>query len=248
NDTESIPLSGLGAGTYYAQVVGYAGATNPNYELTLNATTGGSTGTDDRYETNEQNVENDYWQGAAPLQLSNGQFSANNLVANDDDWFQFTVPPNPSPGSNINIGFSNAQGNLDLYLYDENGYYVDASYNWWDGETIYLDSLPGGTYYAQVTGYGVVTNPNYSLNINAQGGITPPTTGSDDQWENNNDLQTTATSLTPGQQTFNALRALDDDWYKFTLNSPAQASDYVSIDFQHNLGDLDLEVLTPTGE
>ncbi|VXD15184.1 Peptidase C11 clostripain [Planktothrix serta PCC 8927] len=249
NDTESIPLSGLGAGTYYAQVIGWAGATNPNYELTLNATTGGSTGTDDRYETNEQNVENDDRNGARLLELSNGQFSDNSLVANDDDWFQFTVPQNPIPGSNINIGFSNAQGNLDLYLYDENGYYVDASYNWWDGETIYLDSLPGGTYYAQVTGYGVVTNPNYSLNINAQGGITPPTTGSsDDQLENNNDLQTTATSLTPGQQTFNALRALDDDWYKFTLNSPAQASDYVSIDFQHNLGDLDLEVLTPTGQ
>ncbi|GCL34680.1 hypothetical protein PA905_39060 [Planktothrix agardhii CCAP 1459/11A] len=248
NDTESIPLSGLGAGTYYAQVVGYAGATNPNYELTLNATTGGATGTDDRYETNEQNVENDSRPGARLLELSNiGQFSANSLVANDDDWFQFTVPQNPIPGSNINIGFSNAQGNLDLYLYDLNGNYVDASYNWWDGETISLDALPGGTYYAQVTGYGV-TNPNYSLNINAQGGIILPTTGSDDPLEYNNDLQTTATSLTPGQQTFNTLRALDDDWYKFTLSSPAQASDYVSIDFQHNLGDLDLEVLTPTGQ
>ncbi|MBE9145418.1 pre-peptidase C-terminal domain-containing protein [Planktothrix mougeotii] len=239
NDTESILLSGLGAGTYYAQVIGWAGATNPNYELTLNATTGGTTVTDDRYE------ENDSLGGAKQLELSNGQFSANNLVANDDDWFQFTVPQNPIPGSNINIGFSNAQGNLDLYLYDQSGNYVSGSYNWWDGETIYLDSLPGGTYYAQVTGYGG-TNPNYSLNINAIGG-TAPTTGGDDPFEDN-DLQTSATILPVGQQTFIALRALDDDWYKFTLNSPAQASDYVSIDFQHNLGDLDLEVLTPTGQ
>ena len=247
SDTESIPLSGLTEGTYYAQVYGWNGATSHNYSVTLNTPLGGTTVTDDRYETNEQNVENDYRDGAAPLQLSNGQFSASSLVANDDDWFQFTVPQNPIPGSNINIGFSNAQGDLNLYLYDQNGNYVDGSYNWWDGETIYLDSLPGGIYNAQVTGYGVA-NPNYSLNINAQGGITPPTTGSDDQLENNNDLQTTATSLTPGQQNFIALRALDDDWYKFTLNSPAQASDYVSIDFQHSLGDLDLEVLTPTGQ
>ncbi|WP_254172985.1 pre-peptidase C-terminal domain-containing protein [Planktothrix pseudagardhii] len=239
NDTESIPLSGLGAGTYYAQVIGWAGATNPNYELTLNATTGGTTVTDDRYE------ENDSLGGATQLQLQNGQFSTNNLVANDDDWFQFTVPQNPLPGSNINIGFSNAQGNLDLYLYDQNGYYVNASYNWWDGETIYLDTLPGGTYYAQVTGYGA-TNPNYSLNINATGGTAPPT-GYDDQFEEN-DSQASAAILPVGQQTFNALRALDDDWYKFTLNSPAQASDYVSIDFQHSLGDLDLEVVTPTNQ
>jgi hypothetical protein len=241
SDTESIPLSGLTEGTYYAQVIGWNGSTSPNYSLTLNTPLGSSTVTDDRYE------QNDSLGGAARLEISNGQFSANSLVANDDDWFQFTVPQNPIPGSNINIGFSNAQGNLDLYLYDQNGYYVNASYNWWDGETIYLDNLPGGTYYAQVTGYGA-TNPNYSLNINAQGGgIAPPTTGSDDQFEDN-DLQTSAAILPSGQQTFNTLRALDDDWYKFTLNGPAQASDYVSIDFQHSLGDLDLEVLTPTGQ
>lgn len=239
SDTESIPLSGLTEGTYYAQVYGWNGATSPNYSVTLNTPLGGTTVTDDRYE------ENDSLGGATRLELSNGQFSANSLVANDDDWFQFTVPQNPIPGSNINIGFSHAQGNLDLYLYDQNQNYVGGSYNWWDGETIYLDSLPGGTYYAQVTGYGA-TNPNYSLNINATGGIAP-TTGSDDQFEEN-DLQTSATILPAGQQTFIALRALDDDWYKFTLNGPAQASDYVSIDFQHSLGDLDLEVLTPTGQ
>ena len=241
SDTESIPLSGLTEGTYYAQVVGWNGSTSPNYSLTLNTPLDGTTVADDLYE------ENDSSGVAAQLQLQNGQFSANSLVANDDDWFQFTVPQNPIPGSNINIGFSNAQGNLDLYLYDEDGNWLNSSYNWWDGETIALDNLQGGTYYAQVTGYGA-TNPNYSLNINAQGGgIAPPTTGSDDQFEDN-DLQTSAAILPSGQQTFNTLRALDDDWYKFTLNSPAQASDYVSIDFQHNLGDLDLEVLTPTGE
>ena len=131
-------------------------------------------------------------------------------------------------------------------MYDQNRNYVNASSNGWDGETISLDALPGGTYYAQVTGYGA-TNPNYSLNINAQGGIAPPTTGSDDQFEQN-DLQASAAILPSGQQAFNGLVALDQDWYKFTLSSPAQASDYVSIDFQHNLGDLDLEVLTPTGQ
>ncbi|CAD5956151.1 clostripain-related cysteine peptidase [Planktothrix agardhii] len=240
SDTESIPLSGLTEGTYYAQVVGWNGSTSPNYSLTLNTPLGSSTVTDDRYE------QNDALGVAAQLQLQNGQFSANSLVANDDDWFQFTVPQNPIPGSNINIGFSNAQGNLDLHLYDQNQNYVVGSYNWWDGETISLDALPGGTYYAQVTGYGA-TNPNYSLNINAQGGIAPPTTGSDDQFEQN-DLQTSAATLPSGQQTFNGLVALDQDWYKFTLSSPAQASDYVSIDFQHNLGDLDLEVLTPTNQ
>ena len=240
SDTESIPLSGLTEGTYYAQVVGWNGSTSPNYRLTLNTPLGGTTVTDDRYE------QNDSLGGAAQLQLQNGQFSANSLVANDDDWFQFTVPQNPIPGSNINIGFSNAQGNLDLYLYDQNRNYVNASSNGWDGETISLDALPGGTYYAQVTGYGA-TNPNYSLNINAQGGIAPPTTGSDDQFEQN-DLQASAAILPSGQQAFNGLVALDQDWYKFTLSSPAQASDYVSIDFQHNLGDLDLEVLTPTGQ
>ena len=240
SDTESIPLSGLTEGTYYAQVVGWNGSTSPNYRLTLNTPLGGTTVTDDRYE------QNDSLGGAAQLQLQNGQFSANSLVANDDDWFQFTVPQNPIPGSNINIGFSNAQGNLDLYLYDQNRNYVNASSNGWDGETISLDALPGGTYYAQVTGYGA-TNPNYSLNINAQGGIAPPTTGSDDQFEQN-DLPASAAILPSGQQAFNGLVALDQDWYKFTLSSPAQASDYVSIDFQHNLGDLDLEVLTPTGQ
>ncbi|CAD5981337.1 Clostripain [Planktothrix tepida] len=242
SDTESVPLSGLTEGTYYAQVYGAYGSTNPNYSVTLNTPLGGTTVTDDRYE------ENDSLGGAARLELSNiGQFNANNLVANDDDWFQFTVPQNPSPGSNINIGFSQGQGDgLYLYLYDQNGNWLNFSYNGGNNNpTIALDTLPGGTYYAQVVDYSA-TNPSYSLNIDAQGGTAPPT-GGDDPLEDN-DLQTSATILPVGQQTFIALSALDDDWYKFTLNSPAQASDYVSIDFQHSLGDLDLEVLTPTGQ
>lgn len=42
--SESVSLSGLAAGTYYAQVYGYRGARNPNYSMTLAASEGGGSG------------------------------------------------------------------------------------------------------------------------------------------------------------------------------------------------------------
>jgi subtilisin-like proprotein convertase family protein len=41
-NSEQVSLSGLAAGTYYARVIGYNGATNPSYALTLNGPSGTS--------------------------------------------------------------------------------------------------------------------------------------------------------------------------------------------------------------
>ncbi|MFM6402045.1 MAG: PPC domain-containing protein, partial [Planktothrix sp.] len=156
-DVEQISIPNAAPGTYHAKVVGYNGASNPYYTLTVDAPT--ATTVDDRYEPN------DSLGGAAQLQLQNGQFSDNSLIlaANDDDWFQFTVPQNPSPGSNISANLVNSIATLGLTLYDQNGNWVNSSYNfsngYSNGATIPLDYLTPGTYYADVWGYSDYANP-----------------------------------------------------------------------------------------
>ncbi|KEI67190.1 hypothetical protein A19Y_2255 [Planktothrix agardhii NIVA-CYA 126/8] len=146
-DVEQISIPNAAPGIYHAKVIGYGGVGNSNYSLTVDAPTATVTTVDDRYE------QNDSLGGAAPLQLQNGQFSDNSLVlaANDPDWFQFTVPQNPTPGSNISANLVNSIGamglDLGLDLYDQNGNWVNNSYNFngnSNGATIPLDYLTAG--------------------------------------------------------------------------------------------------------
>src|SRR5262249_30395081 len=80
--------------------------------------------------------------------------------------FRFTTDQAGSSSSAVTIRFQQAQGNLDLRLYDAGGTQLRSSQGTGDSEQISLDGLAAGTYHVQVYGYQGAYNPNYTLEIN----------------------------------------------------------------------------------
>ncbi len=73
-----------------------------------------------------------------------------------------------SEADSVRIDFQNAEGNLDLELYDSTGtMLLDASTGSGDGEWVSLDGLADDTYLIRVFGQGGATNLDYTLTVNA---------------------------------------------------------------------------------
>jgi hypothetical protein len=231
-DSEQVSLAGLAAGTYYVKVYGWQ-SFNPNYSLEIAP---GRIAADDRYE------ENDTLATASDLGMLTGRFLATDLVKGDVvDWYRFTMPGIGAKGDLVRISFKNAEGNLDLRLYDPLGRQLAASLTTNDTEQVSLEGLPGGTYCVQVYGWSA-RNPNYSLEI------VPGR--SDDAYEDNDtfvtarDLGTLASRFTAG----NLVMGDAADWYKFTMaDSLLGGSDFVQIAFRHDYGDLELRLYDSSG-
>jgi hypothetical protein len=156
NDVERISLSGLPAGTYYVRVFGAGGATNPSYMLTINAP---RVLVDDAYE------QNDTRSTARNLGTLTGSSTISSLVMLDGhDWYRFRTTSRGISGNSVAINFQNANGNLNLELYNANGVRIASSSGFTNKEQISLAGRASGTYFVHVTG---AHNPNYSLTINA---------------------------------------------------------------------------------
>ncbi|WP_017715519.1 pre-peptidase C-terminal domain-containing protein [Kamptonema formosum] len=237
SDSEAVSLEGLAAGVYYAQVAGWNGASNPDYTLSISAY-GQGTG-DDFYE------ENDDLSSATFLDLQQ-QNSYDNLaiVSSDDDWFSFDIASTGSAGDAVSINFDHFQGDLDLELYDASGNFIGGSSTTGDSETVSLEGLAPGTYYAKVHGYAGAENPNYSLNIWA-----PNQATLDDGYEDNDFLESATVLDLQQQPSLNNLVILsgDDDWFSFDMGATGQFGDEVRIDFAGYLGDLDLQLYDADG-
>jgi hypothetical protein len=152
-NTEAVSLTGQAAGTYVVHVYGYHGALNPNYTLTISPPSG-----DDPYEPNNTRTT------AYNFGTLSGNLTVNNLVLADAaDWYKFTTTATGTAANSVAINFTNAQGDLGLDLFDANGNEIGSSTGPNDGESISMNTLAAGTYYAQVFGENGATNPNYSL-------------------------------------------------------------------------------------
>ena len=131
---------------------------------------------DDGYE------ENDSLSRAANLGPLTAQRTVSNLVMADAaDWFSFSTATAGTAAQSVSIRFQNAQGDLDLELYNAGGQMVRISNATGDVETVSLDGLGAGTYYVRAYGYQGATNPNYTLTISPPPASTgPPSTGAFD--------------------------------------------------------------------
>ncbi|MEO5367506.1 MAG: PPC domain-containing protein, partial [Magnetococcus sp. WYHC-3] len=99
-DSEGIGLEGRAAGTYYLQVYGFNGATNPNYTLSVRLPEEAAS-TDDRYE------DNDTATTAYALGTLTAETSLTDLVvmAGDADWYSFTLSSTGAAQSFVGIDF-----------------------------------------------------------------------------------------------------------------------------------------------
>lgn len=239
--SETIPLAGLPAGTYYLEVAGFNGSTNPNYTLSLIAP--GAQPKGDPFEPNDTfNSATDL----GPLQGGNEWTAPLYPLAiatgSDQDWFKFRLTQTGVSGDVAAIGFDDTQGDLDLELYDSQNHLLETSYTTANVEQVSLAGLGAGTYYLRVFGYKGAANSSYSLYINApQSPFGEP-----------NESQSAACPLHDIQGSWTAPQALsiepgDQDWFQFSIVSQGLASDYVSIEFDHTLGDLDLNLFDRNG-
>ena len=241
SNSETISLAGLGLNTesvYYLQVYGYAGASNPEYDLNIEVFPQADSNTSDRFE------DNDASSAATLLELPSGDKTWSDLTidaAGDADWYRFNLPQEGTEDNQVQIDFAHNVGDLDLALYsvDNPTYAIYYSAGVDDSETISLNSLAAGDYYVQVYGYAGATNDDYSLSIN-----TAPEEILGDGYEDNN-LFESAADITPKIGEY--LEGLnitegDTDWYEFVLTQTGQAGQGVVLDFAHLEGDIDVEL------
>lgn len=152
----------------------------------------------------------------------------------DRDWYKFTL----SSPAKVNVQFSFDRADADgdwyvyLYKYEGNGDYSTLDYEdvyVYDGSYTFSSlGLPAGTYFVKVYGYNSACGRQYSIT---------PKCSYVSNWETEfNDEYTSADPLSMGTTRYGVNpTSSDDDWYKFTLNSPAS----VSVAFTHTKASAD---------
>ncbi|TRV50784.1 MAG: hypothetical protein EWV53_14205 [Microcystis panniformis Mp_MB_F_20051200_S9] len=245
-NSKTISLAGLTPGYYYLQVYGSLASTN-DYSLIINAPGVNSSISDDEFETNKITLNDNNTKLTATILKDQGwsqQFGLKSwenlsIGSNDQDWFQFDLKQQGISGNFVGITFDTYQGDLDLELYNSEGIKTKSAEGFRDIESVSLEGLAIGTYYARVIGYSGNTNPNYTLFIK--------TPGSDRFEENDTKDQAPTLERTNVLQTWDNLSIDNEDWFKITLPSGVTSNDYISISFDHSQGDIDLELYDSTG-
>jgi subtilisin family serine protease/subtilisin-like proprotein convertase family protein len=157
NDRERIVWVVTAGQTYYLQVYGYDGETNPNYSLEIVVS---QAPPGDRFEPNNTFAQ------ATVLGTLGNRTEANLSIhlPDNDDYYRFTAVT--SGALTADLLFSHAAGDLDLVLYNANGNELAFSGSSNDNEQIVFNVTAGQTYFLQVFGFLGETNPNYSLKAN----------------------------------------------------------------------------------
>jgi len=245
DDYEWVAMEGLPAGEYFLRVSGFEQSTNPDYWLTLN--------TPEPLESDFAEP-NDSLSQAYDLRAIEGQETIDGLsinVAGDIDWFRFETVARGTDWHNVSIAFSHDIGDLDLALYNAGGELITSSEGVDGYEMISLDGLPAGEYYAEVWGFEHDTNPEYLLSFSAPEGSDGSGGGETDFAEPNNSSETAYDLRNVEHDSFwdnlSIHETGDEDWFTFTTMAPGTVDNAVGIEFDHELGDLDLALFDAEG-
>lgn len=163
-DTDSRLTYGVTAGQkYFFGVTNVSGAFGGKYSWKIT-----TPGADDKLENNDAPAQ------AKNLGLVKTTKDVTGLALRDGaDWFKFSYAGLAGVGSQVQLTFTHAQGNIDLRLYDTQGNLIRASTTTGDAETVSLDTLVGGTYYVHAYGFNGATNPVYNLGIDVNATAIP---------------------------------------------------------------------------
>ncbi len=241
----SVPLGGGGAS--YTLDLSSVTNTVGSYVLTLVAAGSGITDSagnalaanaSDSFSIDDAGEDNDTLRTAFELGRLSGSTAFGPLSLIDgNDWFRFTMAKGTL--SSVSISFLNAEGDLDMELYNVSGKKLRSSTSSSDGEAISLVGLAAGTYYVRVFGFAGASNPEYFLDFNG-----------DDVLEQN-DTRATASNLGSfvSAATISNLVLLDShDWYRFSTTATGTAADSVGIQFANVRGNLNLELFNSSGK
>jgi subtilisin-like proprotein convertase family protein len=162
DDRERMTARVTAGQTYYLQVYGYSGETNPNYSLNI-AVSPAPDG--DSFEPN-----NSFAQATDLGALGNRNLENLSIhLPDDDDYYRFTTVT--AGKLSIDVLFAHAGGDIDIALYNSSQNEVTSSASWDDDEHVEFDVTAGQTYYLLVYGFNGETNADYTLvaNLGVQG-------------------------------------------------------------------------------
>ena len=239
-DDEAIHYIASGGQDLYLEVLGYLDAQN---DYTLQATETCPSGpptcpADDPFE------DNDDPSTATPLNLLSTRLDAA-VCSSDEDWYR--VSALSSCVGAASIDFTNATGDLDLWLYDADGNLVDWSDSrTTDGEGFVHHFEADGAYYLLVDGYQGASN-DYALSFDLACDTHPPedcATDGDDLFEPNDD-PASAFPLNPVDTQVQAITCSNDDWYYVPDVAPGCLFE-AYLDFDATATDLDLQLVDST--
>jgi hypothetical protein len=179
--------------------------------------------------------ENDSFAAASSLAAADQTYANLSINApNDDDYY--SLVPVVTGTLNVSLAFLNANGDIDLEVFDSAQARVAISESTGDAEQVSIRATAGETYFIRVFGYSGAVNANYSMTIDVPEGVPA------DSFEQN-DSFTAASSLAANDQTYNNLSidaANDDDYY--SLVAAATGTLNVSLAFTNSQGDIDLQL------
>ena len=179
---------------------------------------------------------NDSFAGATYLGTLGDRTESNLSIhtAGNDDYFVMTARGTGT--LRVDIEFTHADGDLDLYLYDSSLSALGSSTTATDDETVTSQVTAGEIYYLRVTGAADATNRDYELAVDGPG-------AAGDIFESNNtfaaasDLGTVVHRFEPNLSVHNSI---DDDFYQFTPYQSGQMT--LDVLFSHADGDIDVEL------
>ncbi len=211
DDSEYI-FRPVAAGTYFIKV--YGDDLHSDYDLLWNVYQ------DDEYEQNDDS-------GAA-YDITSEIDTTLNAASFDDDWYVVTVTEVNSFIS-VLLSFDDADGNIDLDLYDDLDLVtpIASSAGMGDTESVSIQVAPGD-YYIQVT--GDLLNPSYDLIWSLT---------EDDVFEQNDDVASAKSLLVEGA--VNDAVQLDDDWFIVTTE-PGDVALSIDLTFVHADGNLGFDI------
>jgi len=156
----------------------------------------------------------------------------------NDDYYRFTAIATGS--TTVRLKFANAQGNLDLRIYDGSQTLIGSSLTTGDTETVTFAITQGSNYYIRVNGASGATNQKYRLELDVPNGV-------GDRFEGNNSAATATNIGTLGDILLTGLSlhtSSDEDFYRFHASSGLFE---FRINFRHDMGDIDFELLNSSG-
>lgn len=162
----------------------------------------------------------------------------------DTDFYKFTLERSGTAASHVSIAFKQWAGDLDMDLYDASGNRITYARSVTDDETISLQGLAAGTYFVKVYGDEGCTN-GYSLTVNL-----PAKPNFSDGYERGNSKEDAYyLGLLSSTSSFRGAiaQAGDEDFFTFSLNRSGTSADSISLNFDPELGDLDLYLYDTSG-
>ncbi|MFX1388301.1 MAG: hypothetical protein ACFE9M_13875, partial [Promethearchaeota archaeon] len=186
------------------------------------------TPSDDSYEEND-----DYW---SSKWVDPNYYSNLRIVDGDEDWFHIYL--NPGDIIDVNIYFSNLEGNLQLELYSP-----FDSITFKAGSHSDIDDFEFVSYIADISGdwkirvYHKYGNSSvfYDLDILVNAG---------DDWMEENDDFWSAKWVDPNYYGGLMIIGNDEDWFRLHLDH-GDTINVVIKNFDHNIGNLQLELFHP---